>query len=567
MAFTLADWSITRSTLVIDYIGDAHAGTSPSYATGIEFHREVQNLSDDSLDSGDDQIAIIDETPTDRAGADTNIVMLNGYTITATGLEHIYDCSITSGGGTDIWDGIQVFGNSSVVNIVQDGALLTNEFWNEAKMITATSDAPSNTSHRFLIKTRDAGADIDGRRLLGQQRQLSTVYTEFFIGGGTNRGNNTLALTANPNGNNQTAAGTIATWTDIVNDNEGYVGIDADGNTVNEFYYSDWELGAQSKNNFYERAQWIQRDGSSETIYGLNGELFRGITHSVAISGGAGTWVEPESLSWGTGPTAGTGQLLAVDNTAGASSTILYMQLLSGVVPNANTITGNGGATATAGTVTSQLVSLPFVGTSTGSAINPGAFGLGIGADDLTQNDLVVDLTGTQNQPPNNVTFTVTNLVSGDRVLVGNEDGGGGLNLTFDTVVGPINGAAVTSIVCTTAIPTDTPSSGTIRLQNDEGRYVRIPYSSYSGSTYTIPSYDFSGTGINDSVANLNNYFISYIDLATITTSESFTGVYNVDRTVFVRVRNSTAQIKTFETTGTLGSGGGSSVTSRISDA
>ncbi|WP_219334647.1 hypothetical protein, partial [Oenococcus oeni] len=96
------------------------------------------------------------------------------------------------------------------------------------------------------------------------------MYTEFFIGGGTNRGNNVLALRADTDGNNATAAGTIATWTDIVNDNEGYVGIDADGDTTNEFYYSNWEYGSRSANDFYERAKWIQREGTSETIYGLD---------------------------------------------------------------------------------------------------------------------------------------------------------------------------------------------------------------------------------------------------------------------------------------------------------
>jgi len=566
MAFVLADWSITRSTKVIEYIGDAHGGASPTYSTGIDFHRGIQDLADAGSDSGDDEMSIVDDTPTDRAGADTNIIMLNGYTVTATGLEHIFDCSITQAGGDEIYDGIQVFGNSTVIQIVQNDTLLTNEFWNEANMIAATSDGPSNTSHRFLIQVRDAGADIDGRRLLGQQRQLGTVYTEFFIGGGTNRGNNTLALNANSNGNNQTAAGTIAGWTDIVNDNEGYTGIDADGDTTDEYYYSDWELAARSKNDFYERAQWIQRDGSAETIYGLSGEIFRGITHSVALSAGAGTWVEPESLSWGSGATAGTGQLLAVDNTAGASSTILYMQLLSGVVPAANTITGNGGATATAGTVTVQLVSLPFVGNSTGTAINKGAFGLGIGADDLVVADTVIDLTGTDRQPPNNVQFTVSNLVSGDRVLVGPEDGAGALEVDQDTLNGTLNGAAVTAVVMTTAIPLDTPSSGTIRIENDEGRYVRIPFSSYTGSTYTIPSYDFSGSGDNDSCTTGNNVFISYIDLATVLTSESFTGVYQSDRDLFVRVRNAVIPIKTFESVGTLGSSGGSAVTGRIAD-
>ncbi len=166
MAFVAADWTVTRSTKVIDYIGDAHAGSSPSYSTGIDFHRQIQDWADDATDSGDDEIAIIDDTPTDRAGADTNIIMLNGYTITDTGLEHIYDCSITQVDGDEIYDGIQCFGNSDSIQVIQNGARITNAFWNEAKMIAAVSDAASSTSHRFLVQTRDAGADIDGRSSL-----------------------------------------------------------------------------------------------------------------------------------------------------------------------------------------------------------------------------------------------------------------------------------------------------------------------------------------------------------------------------------------------------------------
>jgi len=563
MAFVAADWTITRSTGNIRYIGDAHGGASPSYATMIQLHRALQDFADDESDSGDDELSIIDETPSDRGGADTNITLLGLFNIDQTASEHLYDGSLTQAGGDDIYDGIQVFGNATSIQVIQDGTLLANDFWNEAKMVAAVSDPVSSTTHRFCLLVRDAGSDLDGRRLLGTQRVLGTVYTEFFIGGGTNRGNNVLALTANTDGNNQTIAGTIATWTDIVNDSEGYVGIDVNGDTTNEFYYSDWELGARSKNNFYERAKWIQREGTSETLYGLDGDIFRGITHEINIDNPAGTFVEPEAVSW----TGGTGQLLAIDSvTAG---TKMWIQLLTGQAPGDGVeITGAGLATADVNvTVTSRLVPSTFAGTSTGSAINPGSFGLGIGSDDLTVSDLLVDLTNTPRQPPNNVQFTVSNLVSGDRVLVGPEDGGGGLDLDQDTLNGTLNGAAVTSITVTTSIPTDTPSSGTIRVENDEGRYIRIPYTSYTGFVYTIPSYDFSGSGDNDSCATGNNVFVSYVDKATVTTSEAFTSVYSSDRTLFIRVRNATAQIKTFESTGTLGSSGGSATTGRISDA
>ena len=575
MAWDATDWTITRSNGNIRYIGDAHDGTAPTYVTGIEFHRALMNFADESTDtSSDDQLAIIDNVPSQRGGVDTNITLLNGFNIDDTAAEHLYDTSITQDGGNIIYDGIQVFGNATSIQVIQDGALLTPAFWNEPKMIAAVEDTASSTTHRFLVKVRDAGADIDARRLLGTQRVYGTVYTEFFIGGGTNRGNNVLALTANNDLNNDTAEGTIAGYTDIVNDVEGYTPIDANGDATDEYYYSDWELAARSKNDFYERGKWIQREGTSTTMYGINGDLFRGITHEIDITPGTGTWVEPESLSWGTGATAGTGQLLATDDTDATATSKLWIQVLSGVAPNANLITGNGSATGTANTTTPQLVSLPFIGASTGTAII-GAFGLGIGADDLQVADSVTALDGTPRNPPNNVTFSVTGLdITGgeeDYVLVGSE-AAGILDLAFDTVVGPINGGAVTSITVTTAIPLDTPKPGTIRIQNDEGMYVRIPYTTYSGSTYTIPSYDFSGSGDNDSVANGNNYFISYIDKVAASATESVTVVYQSSRNVVVRVRNgntgtpSVNPIVPFEAVAVIGAAGGSQAASRVLD-
>lgn len=586
MTWVAADWKITRSSKEIEYIGDLHAGTAPSYVTGVELHRALMDLADAPSDTGDDQIAIIDLVPSQRLGADTNITLLNGYILTSATAEdpheHIYDTSITYNGGADIYDGIQCFGNSTNIQIIQDGARIVNDFWNQPKMLTAVEDTVSSTTHRFLVKVRTAGVDIDGRRLVGTQRELGTLYTEFSIGGGTNRGNNTLALTANNDLNNDTLEATIAGWDTIVNSSEGYVALDANADTTNEFYYSNWTKATFTINQFYERAKWIQtrvagigvdtpaRD-ADQSIYGLPGDVFRGITHHVAISAPSGTFVEPEQVTWGSGATAGVGQLLAIDSTT--AGTEMWIQLLSGVTPT-GTITGAGAGTATAGTVTAQLVSLPFVGATTGSAII-GSFGLGILPADLAVNDSVTSLDGNPLSPPNNVSFNVTGLdiTAGeeDYVLVGPESGGL-LDLTFDTVVGPINGAAVTSIVVTTAIPTDVPASGSIRLQNDEGRYVKIPYTSYTGSTYTIPSYDFSGSGDNDSVANGNNYFPTWLDEQAVTATESVTVVYDAPRNLLVRVRNgyvltpAVNPIVPWETVAILGSTGGTQAASRVLD-
>ena len=69
-AWVATDWDMTRSTKIIDYIGDDHerfAGTDPSYVTVIEFHREIQALADDAASSGDDEVDITDINPTTRS--------------------------------------------------------------------------------------------------------------------------------------------------------------------------------------------------------------------------------------------------------------------------------------------------------------------------------------------------------------------------------------------------------------------------------------------------------------------------------------------------------------------
>lgn len=574
MAFEPTDWTITRNAgdLDVRYVGDDHGGTAPTYVSTIQLHRALADFADDEVDSGDDELSIIDQTPSDRGGADTNITLLNGCNLDDASAQFIYDGSITQDGGDTIYDGIQVFGNSSVIQVIQNGTRIDDDFWNYPKMKTAVEDAASGTTHRFTVKTRTGGADIDGRRLLGTQRELGTVYTEFFIGGGTNRGNNVLALTANSNLNNQTAEGTIEGWDDIVNDVEGYTPILVAG--VSYDFYADWELGAQSKNNFYERAQWIQMrvgtiGGSGDTrdadqvIYGLQGDIFRGITHEIDITPGTGTWVEPEAVSWA----GGTGQLLAVDDTDGTSTTKMWIQLLTGVAPSTELITGNGSATGTSGTVEAQTVSLPFIGASTGTAII-GSFGLGIGADDLTNSDLVFDLTGTARTPPNNVTFTVNNVKEDDYVIVANNDAGN-FDLDQRLTNAPYTGA-ITEIVTTVAIPTDIPAAGTLRLELDSGEYQKIDYLSFTGSTF-----DVTGTTLTSAAAAGNNLFVTYID-KVITAGEetatfvSKTFVYDAPRTLFVRARNAgtgaNTAIKTAETTAAVGTGGGSATLGRIDD-
>ncbi len=347
----------------IRYIGAAHGASGAGYYSVLEFHRWLQDLADDANSTGDDLLDISKETPSDKL-FETIIELLNGFNIDDVAAEHLFGGSIIQSGGAVIYDGLNVIAPVGThVEIVQNGAIIANDFWNTtpfgASALGLNPDPDNGISHRFLVKVRTASADIDGRRLLVQTREWGKQYSEFKING-TGRGINVAALAAANDLNNQTAIGTVAGWSDVTNLTAGYNTIDVNDDTVVEPYYSRWDRGGRSINQFYERMKWVSRRGSAETLYGLNGELFRGITHEVAVTTPrSGTVAEGVACSW----TGGTGQVLARDS--GTTATKLWIQLLTGVAPTAGqTITiGAATVTAAAGTPsTERQLSFPFCG-------------------------------------------------------------------------------------------------------------------------------------------------------------------------------------------------------------
>ena len=567
MALDATKWEI-QNDKDIRYIGPIHTAAGANWVTVLELHRWLQDLADDSGASGDDYMDITRDTPSDKS-FDTIINLVNGFNVDDTTAEYIYGGSIIQSGGDVIYDGAQVVANAGChVEIVQNGAIVANDFWNSIPNGSSTKginpDTANGISARFMVKVRTGGADTDGRKLLFQTREWGKTYSEFKVNG-TGRGINVVPLTYADDLNNTTAIGTIAALADITN-TEGFRAIDVNNDGANENYYSEWDKGANSINTFYEYMKWLTRRGSASTIYGLNGEIFRGITHEITVDTPSGTFSAQEAVSW----SGGTGRMVAINSTTAATK--MWLQLLTGSAPTDNqTITGGtSGATCLVNvTVTDRALSFPFCGVSTGSAII-GGYGFGIQALDLSASDKVFDLTNTQRQAPNYVTFTVGGVVSTeDRILVAPKGAGVEIDLDFFTLNGALSGAAVTSVVVNEAIPTWLPAAGAIRIARANGAYSHHPYSAYNTGTktFTITSHDFS----SNNAANGANCYPTPIDALYdgTTATDRFTGIYpGSDVNLYVRVRDGGATpIKTFETTATLGSGGGSATAVRTSDA
>jgi len=578
MALDASKWRVNTDK-TIEYMGPDHTTAGTNYVTVLELHRWLQDLADDASATPDDYMDITKDTPTEKA-YDTIVTLTNGYTlhVASNTYQYIYGGSIIEGtAGVDqiIYDGVQVLAPKGMhLMLVQNGAVLTSDFWNSIPNGDSykgiNRDEANGISHQFMVKVHDysgSGGDIDGRRLLGMTREWGKTYSEFKING-TSRGVNVMAFTGwTDDLNNDTAIGSLtgSPFTTVALTTAGYVGIDINGDTSDEYFYGEWTRGSASIKQFYERLKYLTRRGETNTLYGLPGQLFRGITHEITVDAPTGTFAAFEAVSW----SGGTGQMLAINSTTAATK--MWIQLLTGVAPtNDQVITGASTATATVNvTVTERSIPAPFVGISTGSTII-GGYGLGITPTDLTVNDKVFDLTNTQLQTPNLVTFTVSGLVSGeDYILVGPDTGATALDLDQLTLNTSLTTDNITSVVVTTTIPTDTPSSGYIRVADDNGRYRRLHYSSYTGSTFTVDETSGEEDFASVNATSGNNVFIAYIDKLANATTASFQSTYVSDRALFVRRRDGGAgsPTKTFENAATLTSTGGSISVQRLSDA
>jgi len=645
------DFTITENAGAYDI---RHSANTNTY-TVLELHRWLQDLADDEEFSGNDELDITVATPSERS-TDNIITLQNGFNIDDDASEYFYDGSITQDGGDTVYSGLVVVGSvnrSTILKVIQNNAFYDSQsapFWST---ITDNRAVPAeNILLRTMIKTRANGVDIDGKRVRVHARTYLDTYAEFSLTLGL--GNGTAAIFTNDDLNNDIASGTISSWTEVTN-TEGYdeTNMDINDDSTPEPYFSRWTVssapsgGDGNINDIYQWAKYITRDATAKTVGGMNGELFRGITHSFGYDGESGgiTLSTNDMLAYGTlvvtgavtgGPftvgeaihedtatPAWKGRVIAVDatntslvvevttgtvgtgegitgQTSGATATTsgvptpvtgggaiavladdatgnnLYVQQLSGAAPVDNTRFYYAGTDLSstdttdyldvAGSVSAESLAACFLGTSTGSNLI-GAFGIGVTTDTgaaafrPSVGDQYFPLDDTGPILPADVrSFTVGNLLyvaagDGARVLVGPKDTGNDFNFDQFTNDGPYTGGEATVTIETgagagdlTAIPADTPSTGTFRMQGTDGVYHRVTYTGKTTTTFTGCS------GVPAATDNLN-IFISYIDdiydeNAGDTGDElSYSARYSSARDLFVRVRygGSGNPLKTFE--------------------
>lgn len=314
-------------------------------------------------------------------------------------------------------------------------------------------------------------------------------------------------------------------------------------------------------------------NGTTNMIVALEDDAITILNNDViTIADGVGAVTASVTSPAPTNTVGGSGIILATD---GAATGDLWIQILTGAAPvNASPVRGlTSSQTATInGAPAARTIPKIFTGSYTGAYI--GAFGVGFEATDLTASDSVQALNTNTYTPPNNVTFTVSGLVTNeDYVLVGPRAAGVLNKGQFGLNSPGLSGGTETSITIDASIPDDTPTTGQttdstrLRVQLDSGIYRKQEYSSFTGSTFTIPSTDYSGGNV---AATGNDVFLAYIDrlVTSPDTSLSFTAKYVSDRDLIVRVRDGGGTpIKTFEVPQTFGNANVTVPAIRTSDA
>lgn len=563
------DTDADSSTAITAWLAQYKVAASGAitFVTGTDtFHvkwinRALQKIAWDFVISGDDEVNLSFPNPSKEEALGT-IITLNdhttdysvNYTVTDTVMEQHFGGSVSQNDGDDIYYGLQVLGQVATpmpVKIIQDEVELTSH-WGNGK-----NQTDSNTLLRVMIKGRSGGTDIDGLRVVAKLSTWQYTYSTWETTLGLGEKVASLSSVADPQ--NDTALVTVQAYG--ITKSEGYNLLDLDGNG-NKPYLGEWSYSPQSsKKALYEYVKAILVDGTTDTLYGVDGDLWTGRLYDCSIGSGTGTHVQNETCSWGSGATAGNGNLVGVDSLTGTATSRYILHLGAGVPPtNTLTITGNGAATAVLDADGVKLLtSVNHLGQFTGAWI--GAYGIGLDANEIGSVDSFTDLDGNLVTPPNNVTIQGTvealNLADDLHCFLATKDAVlNAPDYTVYTCVGETIGSG--DIDVNETIAADTPGTGWFGvLKTGTTTYKFYEYSSWSGSKFTLV-----GTVADDNITASDPGFhaIFYDSMTGAGTTKTISNslVYSSDISVVGWVRHGDASgvDKFVPIAGTVGSGG-----------
>lgn len=508
-------------------------------------HRALQKKVWDFAVSGDDNLSLSKPNPSTSEALGTIITLLDHttnysvrYNIDDTVAQSLFGGSVEQtnvSSQLERYSGLIVLGSvnsgTTELQILQDGALYPS-FWG-----TGINQTDANTLLRVLVKTYTAGAETDNSIVVVKASEWGDTYSiwETTLG----LGEKVAAINTFADPQNDTALLTVQGYGAIAATGEGYDQIDVDGNGADNFLgtWSYAGLSVQTKKALFERVKSLLVRSTTETLFGLDGDLWTGRVYDVPMTAGAGaeTWAQNDTVTW-TGTNAGEGVLLGVDSLNDSTAVRMIIHLTRGVAPTTGDTITNGTASQVLSGPSVKLATSPsHLGVFTGSSWI-GAYGIGFDATELEFGDSVTSLDGLTPSVPQNVTITVNAEVgsAGDvpHFFLAEKDPV--LNAPdYDkySAAGNISGAGILDV--TGSIDLDEPKTGWVGvLHNGDTAYTFYEYTNWAGGQFTL-----SGT-LNAAISATDPVFIAFLYQtgtgAGTTKTASRTFVFNAGTRDFV---------------------------------
>lgn len=344
-----------------------------------------------------------------------------------------------------------------------------------------------------------------------------------------------------------------------------------DGNG-NQPYDVSINLGGNTLSDFYEYTKYLTRRGNTADLDPGGDQTVDGEEYLTAGDVRLSYDTQTQAFLEGailTGQTSGATGVITADHT---TDDILIVRDVRGAFLDDENIQDDQGTPGSAdilasGGIETTLVSkvAPF-GTYAGGKFF-GARGVWIsnmaGADANSYE--LIDSSNTTRTPPATVSVQVSGVVSGDRVSVFRTTGDNEIiNKTYLTSHATNNTTGNSSFIIQETIPSDTPTSGSIRVvetaDTTSSREIRYTYTGWTTSTFTglSPTLDRDYSGSDTA-------YVPYLDEESAGTSVSTSIQYDSDRNVLTRVR--IKGIVPFKIKGTLDSTGYSTTAIRTTDS
>lgn len=414
-------------------------GTDSRFST-LELHSWLQDLADDSAPSGDDNVSILGQNPSELAGKRNAsrpmaVTLLNGVNVDDATAQWFKFGSIEQAGGNDLYTGLKVIGSlvaSSPIYIAQSNAKIT-KYW-----------ADSDTANfQILVKAKAGGTLIDSGNIVVFSRKYGQTYSHFDV-----------ALAA---GGEQAAA--LSTAMDANVDTGTMTP------TIAASYFSTTIGGTATPGT--EKIALAYGDTTQDLGGGQGSKLHKG---TITLDGSITLSQAYQALMW----------------ACSESSSVTF-----NAVPGWRYRVLPGQAYA-------ENIAAPFGSFAGGKwFVAQGWWLTGVQASD-SKNYQLISHDGTVETPPTSIIIEVTNVTTSDYVLVARDDGAGDI---LDTEYSITATAGATS-VNVSGLKADTPASGVIRIGGNRHTYTgwsgiavnglspAVPVGGYSSAPAFIPFID-----------------------------------------------------------------------------